>query len=85
MSLAPEITADLADGLITHRKSTPFRDRSEVMNVVGFDTIGFNLQDKIIVTSDVFRVYSKATVGETTREVEAVVRPGSGILYWREP
>ena len=85
MALDPDITPDMADGLITRRKSAPFRDRSEVMNVDGFGTVGFNLQDKIVVTSDVFRVYSRATVGETTRVVEAVVRPGQGILYWREP
>ncbi|MFQ5464605.1 MAG: type II secretion system minor pseudopilin GspK [Thermodesulfobacteriota bacterium] len=84
MALDPDITPDMADGLITRRKSAPFLDRSEVMSVAGFGTVGFNLQDKIVVTSDVFRVYSRATVGETTRVVEAVVRPGQGILYWRE-
>lgn len=84
MALDEEITAELADEIITFRKENAFHDRSDVMKVTGFETIGFNLQDKIVVQTDIFRVYSKAIVDDTVREVEAVVTTGGKVLYWRE-
>lgn len=84
MALSGDITRQLADELIRYRKENPFKDRSDVMKVPGYETIGFNLQDKIVVHSDVFRVYSKAASRDTIREVEAVFRVGGGMLYWRE-
>jgi len=54
--------------------------------VSGFETIGFSLQDKITVRSSVFRIFSRATVGEGIKDVEAVVDTQSNgrVLYWRE-
>ncbi len=84
MALSPSMTEDLADRIIDYRREKPFEDRSDIMKVPGFETIGFELQDRIAVQSDTFRVYSRAEVGEAVREVEAVFRTGGGILYWRE-
>jgi len=84
LSLADDITPELADSLIKYRKENPFKDKSEIMKVAGFETIGFELQDKIVVQSDIFRVYSKVVAGEVVREVEAVVKTGGDVLYWRE-
>jgi general secretion pathway protein K len=87
MALSEEITEDLADDVIRRREEAPFKDRSEIIKVPGFETLGFGLQDKITVESRVYRVISRATSGEITREVEAVVhvgKGGGGLLYWRE-
>lgn len=84
MALSEDVTEDLADELISHRRENPFTDRSDVMKVRGFETVGFNLLDKIVVNSNLFRVYSRASSGGAVAEVEAVVKTGGGVLYWRE-
>lgn len=83
-ALSDEMTGALADEIIKKRKETPFRDRSDIMKVPGFERIGFGLQDRITTTSRTFRVFSRATAGETVREVEAVIQLGGGVIYWRE-
>lgn len=84
IALSDDMTGGLADEIIKKRKDAPFRDRSDIMKVPGFERIGFGLQDRITTTSRTFRVFSKATAGETVREVEAVIQLGGGVLYWRE-
>ena len=84
MSLTDEMTEALADGIITFRSGTPFKDRSDVMKVHGFERVGFSLQDRITTTSNAYRVFSRASAGEVVREVEAVIQLGGGVLYWRE-
>lgn len=83
-ALSDEMTAGLADEIIKKRKQAPFRDRSELMKVRGFERAGFSLQDRVTTTSRTFRVFSRARADETVREVEAVIELGGGILYWRE-
>ncbi|MBI1911424.1 MAG: type II secretion system minor pseudopilin GspK [Deltaproteobacteria bacterium] len=84
MSLSDDMTPELAEKIISFRKGSPLKDRSEIMKVPGFETIGFSLQDKITVSSNIFRIYSRARAGDAVREAEAVVRTGGGIIYWRE-
>jgi general secretion pathway protein K len=84
MSLSDEMTETLAQRVIDYRKAVPFKARSDIMKVAGFETIGFSLQDKITVESNIFKVYSSAKIGEAVRAVEAVIQRGGGILYWRE-
>lgn len=84
VALSDEMTGALADEIIKKRKEAPLRDRSDIMKVPGFERIGFGLQDRITTTSRTFRVFSRATAGETVREVEAVIQLGGGVLYWRE-
>lgn len=83
-SLADGITDELADKVISFRKSSPFKDKSDIMKVPGFEKIGFSLQDRITTQTNIFRIISKAHAGDAVREVEAVVLAGGGVLYWRE-
>lgn len=83
-ALSEDITEAMADEVIRYRNSSPFKDRSEVMKVRGFEKAGFALQDRITTTSNLFRVYSRATAGEAVYEVEALVQVNGGVLYWRE-
>lgn len=88
MALADGVSRELAAKVIEYRARIPFADRSGIMKVPGFETIGFAMQDKITVQSRVFRIYSRATANKAVRVVEAVVRvnggAGAGVLYWRE-
>lgn len=83
-ALSDEMTTELADRIIRKRKEAPIRDRSEIMKVPGFERVGFSLQDRVTTTSRTFRVFSRASAGETVREVEAVIELGGGVIYWRE-
>jgi general secretion pathway protein K len=84
LTLSDEMTDQLASKIIDFRKDRPFKDVSGIMKVPGFEKIGFELQDKITVKSDTFRIYSRAASGEITRDAEAVYRLKHGFLYWRE-
>lgn len=86
MALAAEITEDMAARVIDFRDTNPFKDTADIRKVAGFETLGFNLQDRITVKSNIFRVYSKGEVGGGLREAEAVVnlQGGYSVLYWRE-
>ncbi len=84
MALSGDITEELAKELIRYRKESPFKDRSDVMKVPGFEIIGYALQDMVVVRSGLFRIYSRASADGAVREVEAVVNVGKSILYWRE-
>ncbi|MBE9528880.1 MAG: type II secretion system minor pseudopilin GspK [Proteobacteria bacterium] len=82
-SLSEEMTEEMVESIIEYRMAEPFRRTSDIMGVPGFETVGIELQDRVAVKSDLFRVISRATAGEAVREVEAVVRAGGDILYWR--
>ncbi|MFQ5329166.1 MAG: type II secretion system minor pseudopilin GspK [Thermodesulfobacteriota bacterium] len=84
MALSEEMTEDLAQGIIDFRNDTPFNNKSDIMQIPGFETIGFTLQDRITVDSRVFRVFSIARTTDAVREVEAVIEIGGRVLYWRE-
>lgn len=84
MSLSDDIPEGLAERVIEYRGKTPFKERSEILKVPGFETIGFSLQDKITARTNTFRVLAKARVNGVERGVEAVIQAGGGILYWRE-
>lgn len=84
MSLSDEMTESLVQKIIAYRNETHFKDRSDIMKVDGFGTLGFSLQDRITVQGSVFRIYSKAKVEDSVREVEAVVQAGGKVMYWRE-
>ncbi|HXI09975.1 MAG TPA: type II secretion system minor pseudopilin GspK [Thermodesulfobacteriota bacterium] len=84
MTLSDEMTERLARRIIEFRRDSPFKTVADIMKVSGFEKLGFELQDKTTVTSDTFRIYSRAASGEITREAEAVYRLKTGFLYWRE-
>lgn len=84
LALSDEMTPELAQRIIDFRNKTPFEDRSEIIKVSGFEKLGYGLQDRITVTSSVYRVFSKAKVNGSQHEAEAVMDIYKGIIYWRE-
>ncbi len=83
-ALSEDMTDYMADGVIEYRMAEPFRSVSDIMKVPGFETVGIDMQDRIRVESDTFRVVSRATAGGAVREVEAVVVTDGRVLYWRQ-
>jgi general secretion pathway protein K len=84
-ALADDMTSDLAKSVIDYRKTTPFKSVNDLNNVPGMASkIVQSLQAYASVNGTVYRINSSAKVNETTRTVEAVVRSGGQILYWRE-
>jgi type II secretory pathway component PulK len=73
---------DSVVGLIINRRSDqPFASTSEITNMPGMEPLVASYLD---VTSNTYKVYSYATVGGYTRQVEAVIQKGNKIpLYWR--
>lgn len=84
MALSDDMTDSLVHKIMDHRREAPFKDKSDIMKVPGFEKTGFDLMGKITVKSDTFRIYSKAASGEITREAEAVYKLKTGFVYWRE-
>ena len=86
MALSADITGEMAQRVIDYREKEPFTDTADIRRVVGFETIGFGLQGRITVKSGVFRIFSRGSIGETVRDVEAVVdlKSGRKIDYWRQ-
>lgn len=86
MSLSPDMTPDMADRIVEYRLKKPFEDPADIRKISGLATIGFAVQGKVVVASKVFRVFSRAVVGDTVREAESVVdiTGERKILYWRQ-
>jgi general secretion pathway protein K len=80
MALSDDMTEDLAQRIIEYRKETPFKNVTDIKKIPGVD---FDLNN-IMVTSNIYRLRLRAMIGDTVREVEAVVQIGKGVLYWRE-
>lgn len=86
MALSDDMTEETAERVIDYRNETPFKDTADIKKVLGFETIGFNLQLKTTVKSSTFRVSARANVEDIIREAEAVIQTGenSGVRFWRE-
>jgi len=84
MALSEDVTEDLAQRIIDFRNDTPFHDKSDIMRVSGFESLGFTLQNRITVDSSIFRIFAVARTADAVREVEAVTELGGKVLYWRE-
>jgi general secretion pathway protein K len=85
-ALADDMTDALAKSVTDYRKTTPFQSVNDLINVPGMaGKVVQSLQVFTAVKGTVYRIRSSATVKETTRTVEALVRTSSWqILYWRE-
>ncbi|MFQ5427886.1 MAG: type II secretion system minor pseudopilin GspK [Thermodesulfobacteriota bacterium] len=75
-ALSSEITDDMARDVISYRESRPFENTAEIRKVSGFEQLGFNLQNSIIVKSDLFRAFISARVGKSKSTVEALFKSG---------
>lgn len=85
--LDEQMTDDLAKRIVEYRKQNPFNTPSEITQVAGMETLGIGLQGRISVKGSVYRIQSRAQVGDTVRFIEAVVRVNGSdsiVLYWRE-
>lgn len=78
------MTDSLTQQVLDYRKTTPFQYPADLAKVPGMDTIALGLSTSTTTKGTVYRIVSQATVGETTRIIEAVVRIDGIVLYWRE-
>jgi general secretion pathway protein K len=84
-ALDDKMTDSLTNQVLDYRKKTPFQIPADLAKVAGMETIATGLTTSTTTIGTVYRIISLATVRETTRVVEAVVRISDGhILYWRE-
>jgi len=87
VSLDERISETLADQIIDYRKSTPFKDKADLVKVPGMEQIATGLQSRITAKSSIYRITAEAQVNGTTRVVESVANFARGTpltLYWRE-
>ena len=81
------MTDALVSRVVEYRKTTPFQTTAEVFNVPGMEKFAQRLSGHLVVKGSLYRLRSQATVNETVRIIEAVVRidgPKPIIHYWRE-
>lgn len=88
MALADEMTDSLAESIIDYRKITPFKGPGELSRVAGMDAVIPHIKILLRPRGSIYHIRSAATVGGTTRIIEAVVNltvPSSPrMIYWRE-
>jgi len=90
--LDEQMTDELAGRIAEYRATTPLKSSAELQNnVPGMGTLAPILVHNGVIRAGeqkgkVFRILSQATVNETARVIEAVVRIGGQppFLYWRE-
>lgn len=86
-ALDERMSLSLADRIIEHRKTTPFNNPADLIQVAGMQSIAPSLLTNISTKGTVYRITAEATVNGTIRTIETVARLGIGkpvILYWRE-
>ncbi len=84
-ALADDMTKEQAKQVVDYRMMTPFQNVNDLANVPGMSSkIVQGLQLYASATGTAYRIVSQATVGETTRVIEAVVTTAGQSLYWRE-
>ncbi len=67
--------------IINRRNDTPFASTSDITNMSGMDLLVASYLD---VTSNFCTVYSYATVGGYTKQIEAIITKNPfSVLYWR--
>lgn len=84
MSLHGDMTETLAKRIIDYRETSPFEAVSDVQKVSGMEQIGTLLIGKATVKSSFFRISSRASVRDITREIESVVDRSMMVHSWRE-
>lgn len=83
------ISAGAAGLIVEARNRSPFKDHGAVQIFSGMQEAKINTvlsYNFLVETSDVFKVYSYATVGGYTKQVEAVITrstAGFTVNYWR--
>jgi len=80
------ISSGMAAMIVERRKAQPFTDPTEINNFLG--PTGAMIAGQLSTTSNYFKVYSFATVGGYTKQIEAIIQrrgdgTGANALYWR--
>jgi type II secretory pathway component PulK len=80
------ISSGMAAMIVERRKAQPFTDPAEINNFLG--PTGAMIAGQLSTTSNYFKVYSFATVGGYTKQIEAIIQrrgdgTGANALYWR--
>jgi hypothetical protein len=70
--------------ILQERQKTPYTDLSKVPGIGDIKINGVLVSNYLSATppSNIYKVYSYATVGGYTKQVEAIVQGGNR-LYWR--
>lgn len=87
MSLSNAITRGMAECVVSHRETAPFKEKGNIVNVCGFVSIGTGLQSYITTSGTSFRMLATAESGKIKRVIESVIAiSGSSrtIRYWKE-
>jgi len=75
----------MAERILEARRLKPFTDSYNLSNIAGGGTISTNISGSTSYKGSLYRITSIATVKETSRTVEAVIRlPGGVTLSWQE-
>ena len=84
MALSDSIDRNLAQRIVNYRSSEPFRQISEIRNVLGIDEkMYIALQGLTTTNGSSFRVLATAEDNGVKRIVESVLA-GKAVLYWKE-
>ena len=83
LTLHEDMTETLAKRIVEYREDSPFETSGQVTNVSGMHSIGTNLPNASVKSTD-FRITSTATVNEITRTIESIVDTSKIVRFWRE-
>lgn len=72
MALHDDITASMADDVLTARMDLPFKDKVEIKNLGGFDALYPEISNLIDVRSAGFSLQANVTFNETRRSAQAI-------------
>lgn len=84
MCLSEDITEDLAQRIISYREITPFKEKSDILKVAGFETIGISIMGRITVKGKEFDIISTASKGGIKSIIQCVLNDSGKIDYWKE-
>lgn len=88
LALSPQLNEALVEGIMSHRRATPFQEIGEVKKVLGInDEILSTFSDVIDVRSSRFSVRVEAKVADVVRRGSALVRRDGGkvrLVAWKE-
>lgn len=73
MALHDNISASLADDVLSARADLPFKDKVEIKNLAGFDAIYPEISNLIDVRSAAFSLQANVTFNETRRVAHAII------------
>ena len=87
MALHGDITPSMADDVIRTRTELPFKDKTEIKNLAGFESIFPEISNLISVRSDAFSLEASVMFNETRRQAHAIFNNrgagGATLIYFK--